>query len=175
MTTQWLSRDQQRAWRAYIVGTTMLMDHLDRDLREQHRLSIPEYEILVRLSETDGRALRMAELADSVNYSRSRVTHTIARMEAAGYVERRQCPEDGRGVVAFMTEAGYVKLVEAAPRHVESVRRALIDVADEEDLQAIGRVFSNVIAGLQTGRADPLLTTSPAADRLATNAASVAG
>ncbi len=161
--TQWLTPDQQRAWRAYIVGTTLLMEHFDRQLREKHRLSLPEYEILVRLSEADRRALRMAELADSVNYSRSRVTHTIARMEAAGYVERRQCPDDGRGVVAFMTEAGYAKLVEAAPVHVESVRRALIEVANDEDLQAIGRVFSNVINALQTGRDDPLITTAESA------------
>lgn len=160
MATQWLTRDQQRAWRSYIVGTTLLMEHLDRELREKHRLSLPEYEIMVRLSEVDGRALRMAELADSVNYSRSRVTHTIARMEAAGFVERRQCAEDGRGVVAFMTEAGYAKLVEAAPVHVESVRRALIEVANDDDLEAIGRVFTNVIDGLQRGRVDPLLITA---------------
>lgn len=70
MATEWLTPDQQRAWRAYIVGTTLLMEHLDRELRENHGLSLPEYEIMVRLSEADDRALRMAELADSCNYSR---------------------------------------------------------------------------------------------------------
>ncbi len=162
MTTQWLTRNQQRAWRAYIVGTTLLLDHLDRELRERHQLSLPEYEVMVRLSEADRRALRMAELADSVNYSRSRVTHTIARMERAGFVERRQCAEDGRGVVAFMTDSGYAKLVEAAPAHVESVRQALIDLASDEDLEAVKRVFSAVIEGLQNGRVDPLLTAESA-------------
>ncbi len=163
MATEWLTPDQQRAWRAYIVGTTLLMEHLDRELRENHTLSLPEYEIMVRLSEAEGHALRMAELADSCNYSRSRVTHTIARMERAGFVERRQCANDGRGVVALMTKAGYAKLVEAAPVHVESVRRALIEVANDQDLEAIRRVFSNVIAGLQHGRVDPLLTAAESA------------
>ena len=56
MTTEtqdvpWLDAEQQRAWRAYLVGTTLLMDRLDRDLRAQHDLSLPEYEMLVRLSE----------------------------------------------------------------------------------------------------------------------------
>ncbi|MEJ7742510.1 MAG: MarR family transcriptional regulator [Nocardioidaceae bacterium] len=161
MNDRWLTTEQQRAWRSYIVGTTLLMDHLDRELREKHQLSLPEYEIMVRLSEAESRALRMAELADSVNYSRSRVTHTIARMEQAGLVERRQCADDGRGVFAVMTDTGFAKLVEAAPVHVESVRRALIDGASDEDLAAVRRVFSTVIDGLQDGRVDPLLTAEP--------------
>lgn len=157
MTTEWLTPRQQRAWRAYIVGTTLLLEHLDRELREAHQLSLPEYEIMVRMSAADGRALRMAELADSVNYSRSRVTHTIARMERAGFVTRRQCSEDGRGVIAVMTDAGYAKLVEAAPLHVESVRRALIGRADDEQLRVLTRLFSDVIEGLNDGRIDPVL------------------
>ena len=83
----WLDQHQQRSWRAFLVGTTLLMDRLDRDLREQHRISLPEYEILVRLSEADGNRLRMAMLADSVSHSRSRVTHTVSRMETAGLLE----------------------------------------------------------------------------------------
>ena len=110
MTTRWLTSDQQRAWRSYLLGTTLLMERLDRDLRENHDLSSPEYEILVRLSESPDRQLRMAELADSVKNSRSRITHTIARMERAGLVERRQCPSDGRGVLAILTDAGMRKL-----------------------------------------------------------------
>ena len=76
----WLDEAQQRSWRAFLVGTTLLMDRLDRDLRDQHRISLPEYEILVRLSEAEGNRMRMAMLADSVSHSRSRVTHTITRM-----------------------------------------------------------------------------------------------
>ena len=63
--TRWLDADQQQAWRAYIIGTTLLMERLDRDLRENHDLSLSEYEILVRLSETPDRMLRMAELAEA--------------------------------------------------------------------------------------------------------------
>ena len=62
---RWLDQEQQRSWRAFLVGTTLLMDRLDRDLREHHNLSMPEYEILVRLSEAEERRLRMAVLADS--------------------------------------------------------------------------------------------------------------
>src|SRR5512144_293968 len=88
---EWLDPDQQHAWRAYLVGTTLLMDRLDRELRERHDLSLPEYEILVRLSEAPGRRLRMAVLAASVSHSRSRVTHTVSRMQRAGLVVRDAC------------------------------------------------------------------------------------
>jgi DNA-binding MarR family transcriptional regulator len=162
MATQWLTMEQQRDWRSFLLGSTLLMDRLDRDLREQHDVSLPEYEILVRLSESENRALRMAELADSVKNSRSRITHTIARMERAGLVVRKQCPSDGRGVIAHLTERGFAKLVDAAPDHVDSVRSALIDVVSADDFTAIGRAFSTVAEALETGEPDPVLSPKSA-------------
>src|SRR5690349_7988765 len=150
----WLERHQQRSWRAFLVGTTLLMDRLDRDLREQHRLSLPEYEILVRLSEADGNRMRMAMLADSVSHSRSRVTHTVNRMEGAGLVVRDACVSDGRGVEAVLTDHGRQVLVDAAPTHVASVREFLVDLVDDEDFEAVGRVFDVVT--------DKLIDTNPA-------------
>jgi DNA-binding MarR family transcriptional regulator len=152
----WLDAQQQRTWRAYLVGTTLLMDRLDRELREQHRLSLPEYEILVRLAEADGHRLRMAMLADSVSHSRSRVTHTVSRMETAGLVARDACLSDGRGVEAVLTEQGRAALEEAAPTHVAGVRRYLVDLATDGDLEAVGRVFDAVT--------DRLIEANPALD-----------
>ena len=80
---RWLDQDQQRSWRALVLGYTLLVDRLDDDLRRHANLSLTEYEILVRLSEKDGQ-LRMAQLADALAHRRSRVTHTIKRMEEAG-------------------------------------------------------------------------------------------
>jgi DNA-binding MarR family transcriptional regulator len=147
----WLRTEQQRAWRAYLVGTTLLMDRLDRELRERHSLSLPEYEILVRLSESETGRLRMAALAASVSHSRSRVTHTVARMEAAGLVTRDPCLSDGRGVEAVLTDRGRRAIEEAAPTHVSAVRRLLVDLVDEDDFDAVGRVFDTVADGLLDG------------------------
>lgn len=163
LMTRWLDHEQQRAWRSFLVGTTLLMDRLDRDLRDLHDLSLPEYEILVRLSEAPDHRLRMAGLADAVKNSRSRITHTIARMERAGLVVRSQCSSDGRGVFAELTDAGHARLVEAAPSHVESVRAALVDVVDTDDFTAIGRAFGAVADRLEGGTRDPIRA---AADRL---------
>jgi DNA-binding MarR family transcriptional regulator len=153
MTTQtqdvlWLDSEQQRTWRAYLVGTTLLMDRLDRDLRVHHDLSLPEYEVLVRLSECEGHRLRMALLADSLSHSRSRVTHTVTRLERAGLVERVSCTSDGRGVEAVLTAQGYALLQAAAPTNVRGVREYLVDLAGPADFEAVGRVFNAVTDGL---------------------------
>jgi DNA-binding MarR family transcriptional regulator len=140
---RWLDEDQQRSWRALVLGTTLLFDRLDDDLRRQANLSLTEYEILVRLSERDGQ-MRMAQLADALAHSRSRVTHTIRRMEAAGLVERSTSPEDGRGVIASLTGKGQQFLENLAPLHVEGVRDHLVDLASDEDFAALGRVMNAV-------------------------------
>lgn len=142
----WLDIEQQRAWRSLLLGTTLLMDRLDDDLRA-HQISLPEYEVLVRLSERDG-AMRMAALADALAHSRSRVTHTIKRMERAGLVLRVETADDGRGVTATLTERGAATLRSLAPLHVAGVRENLIDLATPEDLAAVHRVMDAVADAL---------------------------
>jgi len=148
--TRWLSPEQQHVWRTFLLGSTRLFEQLERDLRTRHDLSLPEYEILVRLSEAPDRRLRMAELAASISHSRSRVTHTISRLERGGLVARTACATDGRGVVACLTEQGLARLVQAAPTHVAGVRHCLVDLVDPEDLEALGRVFAATAGHLET-------------------------
>jgi DNA-binding MarR family transcriptional regulator len=140
---RWLSEEQQRIWRAFLTGTARLFEDLDAELR-QFGLDLGEYEILVHLSEAPDHQLRMSELATKVRQSRSRLTHTVARMESKGLLTRHACPSDRRGVIAGMTKEGYALLVKAAPYHVESVRRALVDVADPTDFEALGRLMQAV-------------------------------
>jgi DNA-binding MarR family transcriptional regulator len=150
---RWLGLTQQQDWRAYIDGSTRLLEILDRDLKRRHGLSVPEYEILVRLSESPQRRVRMAELADSANHSRSRLSHAVSRLESRGLVRRGSCPQDGRGVYANLTEDGFAALDRAARDHVEVVRDNFIDVLDPEDLRAVGRAFQAILSHLaDTGR-----------------------
>jgi DNA-binding MarR family transcriptional regulator len=143
-----LSQEQQVIWRAFLGGITVLRDQLDRDLRTQHDLSLGEYEILVRLSEAPGRSIRMAELAAAIAHSRSRVTHTISRLERDGIVRRDQASEDGRGVSAVLTDRGFSVLEKAAHTHVRGVHDYLIESASPDDFAALGRVMEQVIATL---------------------------
>ncbi len=153
---RWLSSDQQLAWRSYVVGSTLLLAKLDRELRDAFGIALPEYEILVRLSEAPHGRLRMSALADSMCHSRSRVTHTVKRLERRDLVARTASDADGRGVEAVLTAAGRALLERAAPVHVEGVRRHFVDVVSPEDLAAVGRAFGTV--------ADDLVTEHPAAD-----------
>ncbi|KAA0024596.1 MarR family winged helix-turn-helix transcriptional regulator [Antrihabitans cavernicola] len=143
---RWLTAKEQRAWRAYMDGSQRLADYLSRDLQANHDMSLAEYRILVLLSESADSSLRMSDLADGVLSSRSRLTHQIRRMEAQGMVERSNCVDDGRGVLANLTPEGRRRLEEAAPTHVESVRRNFVDLADAAQLSAVAEVFEKVDA-----------------------------
>jgi DNA-binding MarR family transcriptional regulator len=142
--TRWLDADQQATWRAFIVGSTLLMDTLDRELRQAHDISLGEYEILVRLSESPDRTLRMAKIAESMRHSRSRVTHTVSRMEKDGLIRREAATDDKRGVDAVMTEKGWEVLESAAHTHVTGVRAHFVDLAGADDFAALGRVMNAV-------------------------------
>lgn len=142
--TRWLDDEQQRHWRALIVGTNALFTALNRDLEAATGLALNEYEVLVRLSESPDRTLRMSVLADDLVHSRSRVTHTVRRMEERGLVARCAASDDGRGVLCRLTDAGYDTLVAAAPVHVESVRQRLVDVVSADELAAMGAAFGRV-------------------------------
>lgn len=139
----WLSVDQQRVWRSYLLGSALLAARLDARLRE-FGLDLGEYEILVRLSESADHRARMSELAEAVHQSRSRLTHTVGRMETAGLVERVSCPTDRRGVWAHLTESGLALLQSAAPAHVRSVRQYFVEAMTEADYAALGRAFAGV-------------------------------
>src|SRR3712207_3479038 len=108
--TRWLDAEEQRAWRAAMYGWMLLEDRLDRELVRQTGISHAYYEILVQLSETEGRALRMSELADRCLSSRSRLSHAVSRLEERGGARRHVCPEDGRGQRARLTDEGFAAL-----------------------------------------------------------------
>jgi DNA-binding MarR family transcriptional regulator len=124
---RWLDAEEQRAWRAWLYSSLLLHDRLDRELTHETGISHAYYEILVQLSETEGRRLRMSQLAERCLSSRSRLSHAVSRLEERGWVCRQVCPDDGRGQVAVLTDEGFAALRAAAPVHVESVRTHLFD------------------------------------------------
>ena len=144
-TPRWLTDEQQQVWRTYLLGSALLEERIDADLRP-FGIDRAEYEILVVLSESEDRRLRMAELADAVHQSRSRLTHTVSRMEKADLIQRQNCPTDRRGVWAELTPQGLELIRAAAPAHVETVRRHFVEVMSDEEYAALGRVFANVVA-----------------------------
>jgi DNA-binding MarR family transcriptional regulator len=141
---RWLDERQQRAWRSYLAASRLLRAQLDRELQRGSGMPHTYYEILVRLSEAPGRVLRMSELADASESSRSRLSHAVTRLEEAGWVTRESCPTDRRGAFARLTDEGFTALAAAAPSHVASVRRLLIDQLTDEQLEQL-RVISEIM------------------------------
>jgi DNA-binding MarR family transcriptional regulator len=138
--TQWLTEEQQRAWRSLLRATRRLDEALDAQLQRDAGIPHAYYEILVRLSEAPGRSMRMAELAAGTQSSRSRISHAVARLEERGWVARRPCADDRRGQVAALTDDGFAALAAAAPGHVEAVRRAVVDPLTAGQLAALGQI-----------------------------------
>lgn len=146
--TRWLSAEEQRAWRAYLESTKVLFDALDRQLQREAQMPHAYYEILVRLSEAEGRALRMSELAYSTLSSRSRLSHAVSRLEERGWVVREDCATDRRGQVARLTDEGFAVLAAAAPGHVEAVRELVVDRLTPAQLAALGDIGEAIIAAV---------------------------
>src|SRR3954464_1873797 len=145
---RWLSAEEQKAWRAWLFSTMLLQDRLDRELTHETGISHAYYEVLVALSEAPGRMLRMSELADRCLSSRSRLSHAVSRLEERGWVRRQVCPDDGRGQLAVLTDEGFAALVDAAPVHVESVRRNLFDQLSAEQVAAMRDIGETLLRHL---------------------------
>jgi len=146
---QWLDEAEQQQWRAWLAASTLLMDAFSRDLQASHGLTMADYEILVRLSESADHRMRMSELAEVTLSSRSRLSHQIDRLERAGVVTRQACDDDRRGYFAVLTTQGLATLVAAAPAHVASVRARLVDVLSPEEFRALGRASTKLLAALE--------------------------
>ncbi|MDN5796447.1 MAG: MarR family transcriptional regulator [Intrasporangium sp.] len=140
---RWLDAGEQASWRAFLRGTRLLEEALDRALRA-HGTQLSEYEILSMLSEAPEQRLRMSELAAMVVQSRSRLTHTAGRLEDRGWVSRESCLADKRGVELVLTPAGVGVIDEMAKVHVQSVRDNLVDILTPAQFRAIGDAMTIV-------------------------------
>src|SRR6476646_8943460 len=147
-TPRWLDTGEQRTWRAFMLTHQLLFEQFERDLQRDAGLPVAYYEIMVRLSEAPDHQLRMSELADRSQSSRSRLSHAVARLEASGWVRRESCPTDRRGSIAVLTDEGYAALEAAAPSHVESVRSHLFDPLSPEQLDALRDISETILRHL---------------------------
>jgi len=146
----WLSDGEQEAWRAFVLARHLLEDALDRQLQQDSGMPHAYFMILTVLIEAEGHVVRMGDLAARLSFSRSRLTHAVARLERSGWVERRPDPSDGRGQLAALTPTGGRAQRDAAVGHVAEVRRVLIDRLTPAQIGQLGAISAAVIAGLVT-------------------------
>ena len=161
MAAEWLTDDEQAAWRAYLLAFQLLWGDLDRQLQRDAGLAHSHYGILVALSEAPCHRLRMSDLAQLQRYSQSRLTHAIARLERDGYVVREQCPTDRRGQNAVLTPAGMKALEAAAPGHVAEVRATVFDRLSDAQVAALRDACETLLEGLDRPAVCDRVTPSP--------------
>jgi len=150
--TRWLTPEEQQAWRCFLDACLAFFSAVDSQLQRDAGMPHAYYEILVRLSEAPGHALRMSQLAEASASSKSRASHAVARLEERGWVRRVNCPTDRRGQVAELTDEGYAALAAAAPGHVEQVRRSLFDALTPEQVTQLKAITEAMVAA---GEAPP--------------------
>jgi DNA-binding MarR family transcriptional regulator len=152
---RWLSPEEEKAW----IGATALMwllpGPLDAQLRCDSGLNLFDYYVLSSLSMAEGRQRRMSDLAVQANASPSRVSNVVSRLETQGWVTRRTHQHDRRSTIATLTDAGWDKVVAAAPGHVAAVRRILIDRLTPTQLAALSEVGESIVRDTLGDRCAP--------------------
>lgn len=148
-TPRWLDERQQDVWRKWLRAHRELTAAIARQLQTDGALSLADFEVLVSVSEAPDGRLRATALADSMLWERSRLSHQVRRMEQRGLVQRADCEQDRRGAWVEITDAGRAALEKVAPGHVETVRGALFDRLDDNQLAALDDTTSTVLTALE--------------------------
>ena len=148
---QWLTDDEQRAWRSLLQMTSRLDARLNRELQQSSGLSLADYDVLVLLTEAPDGRLRMFELVDNLQWEQSRLSHHVARMQRRGLVAREECTSDKRGAFVVLTDAGRDAIEKAAPGHVDTVRRLVFDGLSGEQVTTLESFVSRVLSRLDVG------------------------
>lgn len=152
MTSRWLDDTEDRAWRSYRRLFTLLEGRLARDLAADSGLSMADYSVLSNLVEAEDRSFRLTEMAEHMQWSQSRLSHHVRRMEKRGLVERREVEGDGRGTLLRLTPDGLAAIAAATPGHMRSVREHMIDVLDRDELAALTAIAERVVGHLSDER-----------------------
>jgi DNA-binding MarR family transcriptional regulator len=153
MTGMWLNTDEQRVWRTYVRMSSLLPAQLNRQLQQDSGLTLPEYEVLVQLSEAPEGRLRPFQICEALTWEQSRLSHQLTRMQHRGLVAREECEADGRGAFVVLTAAGAEAIAAAAPGHVAAVRALIFDRLTDAQRAAFEEACTAVVDAL-TERAD---------------------
>ncbi|QKG24562.1 MarR family winged helix-turn-helix transcriptional regulator [Actinomadura verrucosospora] len=145
---RWLDDREQRAWRGYLAMSARLSARMNRDLQNESGLSLTDYDVLVQLTDRPSGCARVLELAESLQWEKSRLSHHIARMTKRGLVDRREVEGDARGTLIALTGKGRRAIEEAAPAHVAAIRDLIFDHLTEDQVKTLHAITDTVLARL---------------------------
>ena len=143
-----LTDDELAVWRSLLDTTTELRRLLSAQLQEV-QLSPGDYSVLLALIEAPENALRSSELADAIDWERSRMSHQLGRMERRGLLRRQDCPGDNRGALVVITDDGSRALRRASGPHLRAVKHYFADALEPHQVESLGTVLASVRAHLE--------------------------
>ncbi|MFD6533834.1 MarR family winged helix-turn-helix transcriptional regulator [Streptomyces sp. NPDC060184] len=152
MEPRWLTPVEERAWRGMLRMHDLVVSEAGRVMQSEFGLSGAEYPVLAELSRVPGARLRILELTKVLGWEKSRVSHQIKRMVQRGLLARDECAEDGRGAYVMITPVGRAAIEAAAPRHVEDVRRLLLDHLTPGQVAMLAEISETVVGKIGTDR-----------------------
>lgn len=132
------------AWELYFTTTARLTERIEAALKCQSGLSMPEYSVLLMTDRAGEAGIRPSVLAHKVVFSRSRLTHTMKRLESRNLISRRPCQGDGRGGLVFLTDAGKRLFDEATIVQRDVIRRLFLNEITPEEIDMLTGLFSRV-------------------------------
>ncbi|MCE0764421.1 MarR family transcriptional regulator [Pseudonocardia kujensis] len=147
--TRWLDEREQRAWRGYLAMQAQLQARLHRRLQADSGLSYADFDVLVALTDRAGEQVRVLELAEALQWEKSRLSHHLSRMQKRGLVEREECADDARGAFVVLTAEGRRAIEGAAPAHVEAVRELMFDGLDADQVDALAGIAETVLGRIR--------------------------
>jgi DNA-binding MarR family transcriptional regulator len=147
---QWLDDEEMGAWLSFNGVMLLLPGALDSQMQRDNGLTMFEYLVMAMLSEAPDRTLQLKRLATVVNGSLSRLSHVVTRLEKRDWVRRAPMPDNGRVTMATLTDAGYDKVVAAAPSHVRTVRELVFDQLDPEQVGQLAAIAQRLLRPLGT-------------------------
>jgi len=139
-----LTDGEIRAWRGLLRAYGCLAKRLDAELEQAHKLPLSSYEVLSTLQSSSGGRMRMCDLADQAQLSRSGLTRLVDRLEREGLLERCSCDHDARGSYACLTETGRTRVQEARVTHLGVVRAQFLSHFSEEELGALADMWQRI-------------------------------
>ena len=144
----WLTAEQQRAWLAYMRVQLRMDYEMNRQLQADSGLSLSDYHVLVALADRDDDGMRVGDLAAHIGWERSRLSHQLRRMEQRGLTVRAAGTTDGRITMVALTPAGRLAITEAAPAHVDLVRRLFFDALPDNLLTPLAEALEHIYVNL---------------------------
>lgn len=149
--TSWLDETEEAAWVGLLRLTSQLQATMNRELTEDHGLSLADYDVLVRLS-AHPEGMRVRDCQESLAWEQSRLSHHLTRMEKRGLVERWVCSADKRGSLVSLTAEGRAAIEQAAPSHVDYVRAAFLNHLTREQIEQLAAITADGLAALERSR-----------------------